>query len=783
MLRKKWHWFDVLAILSFTLFVLGAVWFLNNFQATERAREASRAREAHTLMVMVATQKLLSTYQDAETGQRGYLLTGDPDYLEPYNAARQRAAPQFQALRRLTADNPVQRARTAQLHVLGDALLNDFAKAKDFIDTGDTGAAETWIRNGSGKATMDQMRGVIAQVSGEEERLLSIRRADLLRVTDRVSRLTDAAKLAGALLVAIFGLTIFQLMRFSKRETEARIAAQTARAVLNSHNLLQTVMDSSSDPVYVKDTEGRFVFVNDSALNLLVGDTVQGAQQVIGKRDRDFLPLDIAEPLERVDRAVMTSGEACTADEHVPRNGEMRIFLSAKVPWRQDGHIVGMIGISRDITDRVTIENDLRTLSAELDARVIRRTSELSDALSRLQSEAEDRERAETQLRQIQKLDSIGQLTGGIAHDFNNMLSIIFGSLEMAKRRLTGAEHERVTLGINNAYEGASRAASLTARLLAFSRQQPLEPSVIDANKLVGNTSELLQRTLGDDIRLETVLAGGLWPIFADMSQIENALVNLAVNARDSMTTGGRLTIETNNTHLDENYARDHIEVTAGQYVAICVSDTGTGMTAEVIDRVFDPFFTTKDVGKGTGLGMSQVFGFIKQSGGHIKIYSEIGQGSTIKIYLPRHFGSAVAVKEPLASEMPRGHASEVILVVEDEDKVREIAAASLRELGYCVIDSGTPADALNLVRTRDDILLLFTDIMMAEMTGRQLADQATGIRPDLKTLYTTGYTRNAVVHNGMLDIGVAFLAKPYTTADLARKVRAVIDGLGINRQ
>jgi len=392
------------------------------------------------------------------------------------------------------------------------------------------------------------------------------------------------------------------------------------------------------------------------------------------------------------------------------------------------------------------------------------------------------REEAESRIRQMQKMESIGQLTGGIAHDFNNMLAIIIGSLDLARRRLTTSP-DKVPACLDNAREGADRAAQLTARLLAFSRQQPLAPAPVDANKLVGGMSEMMRRTIGETIRVETVLAGGLWRTYADPTQVENAILNLAVNARDAMPGGGRLTIETQNTHLDDGYARAHSEVEAGQYVAICVSDTGEGMAPDVAERAFDPFFTTKEVGKGTGLGLSQVFGFVKQSGGHVKIYSEVGQGTTVKLYLPRWFGmEASETGSARSGAPPTGSVEELILVVEDEARVRHMSVDALRELGYTVIQASDANQALEQFRVQPRIDLLFTDVVMPDMNGRRLAEIARAERRDLKILYTTGYTRNAVVHNGMLDPGVAFLPKPFTIDQLARKVREVLDGGGVNR-
>ena len=406
----------------------------------------------------------------------------------------------------------------------------------------------------------------------------------------------------------------------------------------------------------------------------------------------------------------------------------------------------------------------------------------LAAANAELTTEAQARSWAESQVRQMQKMEAVGQLTGGIAHDFYNMLSVVIGSLELARRRLH-IDPERTETCIANALEGAGRAADLTARLMAFSRQQALAPMPFDPNRLVGSMSEMLRRTLGEHVQVETVLAGGIWQVHADRTQLESAILNLCVNARDAMTAGGKLTIETSNTFLDEEYADGHVEVTVGQYVVISVTDTGTGMTPEVIERAFEPFYTTKAVGAGTGLGLSQVFGFVKQTGGHIKIYSEVGQGTTVKIYLPRWSGEAAdetgALERPAP---PRARDHEIILVVEDDEEVRTVTVDVLRELGYTVVHAATGEEGLRRLGAQGRVHLLVTDIIMPGMTGRAFADRALEIQPDLKVLFMTGYSRNAVIHNGVLDAGVAFLQKPFTTEKLAHKVRDVLEGRGANR-
>ncbi len=398
-----------------------------------------------------------------------------------------------------------------------------------------------------------------------------------------------------------------------------------------------------------------------------------------------------------------------------------------------------------------------------------------SDALARLREEQVRRASAEESLRQAQKMNAIGQLTAGIAHDFNNLLTGIGGALEMIRRRTAepSPEVERfIELGRN----GVARAATLTQRLLAFSRQQPLQIEAIDANRLVTGMSELLRRTLGEKVRIETVLSGGLWRAKADVAQLESAILNLAINGRDAMPEGGALTIETANAHLDDAYAAANVEVTPGQYVLIAVSDTGTGMGPEVIARAFEPFFTTKQRGQGTGLGLSMTFGYVKQVGGHLKIYSEVGHGTTVKLYMPRaRWARPTWCEKETAPPVACDGKGPVTLVVEDDPVVREFAVSACRELGCTVYQAGSGVEALAVLEAHADIALLFTDIgLPGAMNGRQLADAATARRPALKVLFTTGYTANAIVHHGMLDPGVNFIGKPFSIAALGAKIKGM---------
>ena len=405
----------------------------------------------------------------------------------------------------------------------------------------------------------------------------------------------------------------------------------------------------------------------------------------------------------------------------------------------------------------------------------------------RLEREVVRRENTELALRQAQKMEAVGRLSGGIAHDFNNMLTVILGNIDMALRRLDDNSHAeqpaRMHRLLDSARQASVRAAMLVQRLLAFSRQHPQEVKAVDINRLVQGMSELLRRTIGEVVVIETVLAGGLWKIAVDPNQLENAIVNLAVNARDAMPNGGRLTIETANSYLDESYVSAHAsDMTHGQYVLVALSDTGSGMSHEVIERAFEPFFTTKPTGMGTGLGLSMVYGFAKQSNGHIKIYSELGEGTTIKLYFPRLSEQRALPSwsgdERAAPREATPMGRETLLLVEDDPEVQRFSADVLREAGYQVHTASNGADALRIIDSEPAIQMLFTDVVLpGGMNGRQLADEVRRRRPELKVLYATGYTRNAIIHHGRLDADVELLTKPFTADALARKVRDILDG------
>jgi signal transduction histidine kinase/CheY-like chemotaxis protein len=591
-----------------------------------RSQEAD-ALVDHTFEVQSTAQTLLSQIQAAENGQRGFLITGDNDYLKRFDGARARVPELVARLRRLTPDNPEQQARLNKLEPLIKARIDRIQRTVDLAKEDDRDAAIDIVKGGEGKALMDE---IVAELSA-----------------------------------------------FVKAERDLLAARQN-------------------------------------------------------------------------------------------RSAELRLWLSL---------LIGMALFAATL------------LAALLAIATRQAVSGLLDRTHELEEESKLRHEAESTLRQAVKMEAVGLLSGGVAHDFNNLLTIIIGNLDTMKRqlaKLADLEPAREIVGklsksLDAALRGAQSSAELTHRLLAFSRRQALEPARLDVNRLVAGMLEMLRRTLGSDISIETVLGAGLWPALADAHQLENVLLNLALNGKAAMPDGGCLTIETANTYLDDAYVRSFGDVKAGQYVVVCVTDTGSGIAKDILDRVFEPFFTTKPPGEGSGLGLAMVHGFVKQSGGHVRIYSEEGHGTTVKIYLPRLLQaeevSAVPAARPIEdTTVPRARQSETILVVEDNGGVRDYAKVVLSELGYRVLEAGDANEALRLLAA-NSVDLLFTDVVLpGPMTGRALADKASKMRPGLPILFTTGYTRNAIVHQGRLDADVHLLNKPFTQQDLVRKIRELLD-------
>lgn len=530
------------------------------------------------------------------------------------------------------------------------------------------------------------------------------------------------------------------------------------QGIRESEASLRIIAQSLPNHVWTANPQGRIDWINDR-LYAYGGIQTNDLDRTLWTT---LVHADDRGPVAESWAAAREQGQTFQTELRLRRHdGVYRWHLVRAVPVPDSvGGIERWIGTNTDIEDQKAAEAALTRLTGTLEDRVTQRSAELS--------------RTQDALRQAQKMEAIGNLTGGIAHDFNNLLQVVGGNLELLQRE--AQQDESLTLRIRHAMAGVARGAKLAAQLLAFGRRQPLAPKVINLGRLVRDTDEMLRRTLGEGIEVETVIGGGLWNAEVDPGNVENTLLNLAINARDAMDGQGRLTIEAGNAMLDSEYAHAHGDVVPGQYVMLAVSDTGCGMSPEIVEKVFEPFFSTKPEGRGTGLGLSMVYGFVKQSGGHVKIYSEPGQGTTIKLYLPR-----CAREEDLLEEQALGPVvggSETILVVEDDDAVRDTVIAILRDLGYRVLKARHAASALAIIQGGARIDLLFTDVIMpGPMRSVDLAREARALRPELAVLFTSGYTQNSIVHGGRLDEGVELLSKPYTRESLARRLRQLLHG------
>jgi PAS domain S-box-containing protein len=467
---------------------------------------------------------------------------------------------------------------------------------------------------------------------------------------------------------------------------------------------------------------------------------------------------------------------------HLP----VRSYLAVPVTSRSGEAIGGLFfghpdpGVFNERSENVMVGLAAQAAVAMDNARLFQAAQRVNDNLElRVQQRTAELEQAHEALRQAQKMEAIGQLTGGIAHDFNNLLTGITGSLELMQRRLQQGRVLEADRFAAAAMASANRAGSLTHRLLAFARRQPLDPKPVNANRLVASVEDLLRRTIGESVEMEMVTAGGLWMTLCDPHQLESAVLNLVINARDAMPTGGRLTIETCNAHLDNAYAAKQRDITPGQYVCICVTDTGVGMSAEVLEKAFEPFFTTKPLGQGTGLGLSMIYGFARQSDGHARIYSEIGKGTTVKIYLPRYYGDALASEDTADgfSVEHRAEHGETVLVIEDEAAVRHLVVEVLHDLGYRTLEAIDGPSGLKILQSTKPIDLLITDIGLPGLNGRQVADAARLVRPGLKILFMTGYAENATIANGVLEPGMQMITKPFAVDALATRARDMIEG------
>ncbi|MGE7369476.1 PAS domain-containing protein [Neorhizobium sp. NPDC001467] len=530
---------------------------------------------------------------------------------------------------------------------------------------------------------------------------------------------------------------------------------QAENALRASEAEFRTLSQSVLNHIWIAKPDGEAIWFNDRVYEYLGVEPGSFTNSI-----RPFVhPDDLPQALTAW-QVALTSGQILQTEYRILRkDGTFRWHVVRAVPVRDPrGIIQRWIGTNTDIEHSKRNEEALASLNATLEEKIEERTQELIVSQKALQ--------------QAQKMETIGQLTGGVAHDFNNLLQVVAGNLQLLAKDVAG--NERAERRVSNAMAGVSRGAKLASQLLAFGRRQALEPKVINIGRFLNGMEDLLRRSIGESVEVEVIAAGGLWNTFADPTQVENAVLNLAINARDAMDGSGKLTIEVGNASLDQDYARSHAEVEPGQYVMIAVSDTGSGMSDGIIEKVFEPFFSTKPEGKGTGLGLSMVYGFVKQSGGHVKIYSEVGHGTTVRVYLPRAL--ADEDREIVVHNGPIVGGTETVLVVEDDDEVRATVVETLADLGYRVLTARDAQAGLTVVESGIPIDVIFTDVVMpGPLKSREMARRAKERLPNLVVLFTSGYTENSIVHGGKLDAGVELLSKPYTREALARRLRHLI--------
>jgi PAS domain S-box-containing protein len=688
----------------------------------------------HTHRVIEQNQALFTLVRSAESAERGYLLSETPEFRQAY-AQTTSAIPAAEAhLATLVRDNAEESARVRSLDEAIARRIDRLKVSMDLAAAGDLELARAAMVKGVGTALMQALANASRAVTAVETTLLDRRIAE----ASRAQKFVLGLGLAVALL-ALAGLVaaIFHLERANRRVTAALGETSAARQAQEASDALtKAIFINSPDYLFVLDIQPDDRFV--------VGDLNPAFARAIRVRPETIRGRSV--------RDLMGAEAAATAIDHYRRvrAADRPVLTRDVIPGLPDGprtweSILAPVKNAQGLTDRIV--------------------GSIRDITERVQTEA--------RLRDAQRMEAIGQLTGGVAHDFNNLLQVIRGNLELLESTL--GEEGPARQRLDNAMHASERAAQLTRQLLAFARRQPLEPQVVNLARLVADMADMLRRTLGEAIEVETVIAGGLWNTLADPAQVESAILNLALNARDAMPDGGRLTVEVANASLDEAYAGQAEGVAQGQYVQIAVSDTGQGMTTESRERAFEPFFTTKANGKGSGLGLSMVYGFVRQSEGHVRIYSEPDHGTTVKIYLPRSTRrlAAPAAGPPVAA----AGANQTVLVVEDEAEVRAAAVALLEELGYACLEAADAAAALAILGDGAGIDLVFTDVVMpGPVKTRDFAQRVREVAPTLPILFTSGYTDNAIVHHGRLDEGVNLISKPYAREELARRVAQLIN-------
>ena len=702
----------VLLVLLPVLALVGLASYLAvHFSGTsERAYE----RVTHTYLVIQTATGILADIDAAESGVRGFVITQNQDYLGSFDDALQRVPRRLAELGELVADNPSQAETVALLQPVVAEKLEILRSVRDRVLAGERSSllegASAGV--GPGKRAMDSIRTAVDGFVDAERQLLSARQVE----SQRADRLMLYAALGGSfigLAALLVGILLLTANNWRLQRTEGRLKRQS--------EILQLALDNIRHGIAYFDGRGRLAAFNGRFFFKL---------QFPSELSKLGAPLSAFRDVERA-RGTSVLEPSVSGSSGVPLNVRLdgSEFEVYRTPTADGGFVISSV----DVTQRA---------------------------------------RAEAMFRQTQKMESIGQLTGGVAHDFNNLLQIVSSNIDLALA--AGPDDPRNPERLKAALAGAERGARLTRQLLAFARRQPLEPRPTNLGRLVGDMAEMIRRSLGEAIEVETVTAGGLWSAMADPGQMENAILNLAINARDAMPDGGKLTIEVANASLDETYAADHSEVVPGQYVMLAGSDTGTGMTAETVARAFEPFFSTKPDGQGTGLGLSQVYGYAKQLGGHVKIYSEPGHGTTVKLYLPRTRQPEELLEVHALSAIEFGR--ETVLVVEDDAAVRAGAVDMLGDLGYRALQAGDAEAALAILMSGTPVDVLFTDVVMpGPLKTRDLVRQAQARQPGIAVLYTSGYTENAIIHNGRLDSDVLLISKPYRREELARKLRGAI--------